>query len=152
VDGKVEDKSMRSLKVAGLVLGAFLVMTLPASAAVRFRGGIVIVPAYRAWGWYNPFFFGPYGWYGAYGPYGPYPAYHSNAGELKLKTNVKDADVYINDALAGKASQLKTMWLQPAAYDILVRAPGYAPFTERLFIVAGKTTEVTANLAAAPSS
>jgi len=140
---------MRHLRVAGWVFGAFLIMTLPASAAVRFWGGIVVGPAFGAWGLYNPFFYGPYGWDG---PYEPYPAYYSNAGELKLKTNVKDADVYINGAYAGKAAKLKSIWLRPDAYNIEIRAAGYAPYAERIYLLAGKSWQVKADLVAAPKS
>ncbi len=134
---------MRNLRIAGLVLSAFLVVTLPASAAIRFRGGIVAGPAFGEWGWYSPFY-GPYGWYG---PYTPYPAYYSDAGRLELKTNVKDADVYINGAYAGKVAKLKSMWLRPDAYNIEIRAAGYAPYAERIYLLAGKTTQVKAELA-----
>ncbi len=137
---------MKSLKVAGLVVGAFLVMTLPASAAVRFRGGIVAGPAFGPCAWYSPFYYGSYGWYG------PYPAYHANAGELKLKTNVKSADVYINGAYAGKASKLKSMWLRPDAYNLEIRAPGYASYAERLYVVPGKTIRVNVDLVPASNS
>jgi PEGA domain len=138
---------MRPLKVARLVLGAFLILTLPAGAAGRFRGGIVVGPAYGPWGWYSPFY-GPYGWYG----YGPFPAYYSNTAELKLKTNVKDADVYIDGAYAGKAEKLKSMWLRPDAYDVEIRAPGYAPFARRFYLMPGKTTKVKADLVLAPKA
>ena len=140
---------MRSLKVAGLILGAFLIMTLPASSAGRFRGGIVVRPAFGSWGWHDPFFYGPYGWYGSYGPY---PEYYSNMGELKLKTNVKDSDVYINGAYAGKAAKLKTMRLRPDAYNLEIRAAGYVPYAERIYLLAGKTIKVNVDLVAAPTS
>jgi hypothetical protein len=146
VGGKVEDESMRSLKVTGLVLGAFLIMTLPASAAGRFRGGIVVGPVFGPWRLYAPYAYGPYGWYE------PYPAYISNVGELKLKTNVKDADVYINGAYAGKAAKLKSIWLRPDAYNIEIRAAGYAPYAERIYLLAGKSWQVKANLVPAPKS
>ena len=145
--GKVEDNSMRSLKVAGLVLGAFLILALPASAAHRFGGrGIVVFPSFNSWGWYNPYFYAPYGFYG------PNPGYYSNLGEVKLKTNVKDADVYINGAYAGKASKLKTMWLRPNAYNLEVRAAGYSAFAERIYLLPGKTMQVRADFVAAPKS
>jgi len=145
---KVEDKSMRNVKAAGLVLGAWLIMALPAGAALRFGGGIVVGPAFGYYGWYTPYFYAPYWWYG---PYGAYPMY-SNASELKLKTNVKDADVYINGAYAGKAAKLKTMWLRPDVYTLEVRAPGYAPYSERIYLVPGKISEVKADLVATPRS
>jgi hypothetical protein len=140
---------MRNLKVAGLVLGAFLVMSLPASAAGRFRGGVVVGPAFGSFGWYNPFFYGPYGWYESYAPY---PAYIANAGELRLKTNVKDADVYINGAYAGKAAKLKSLWLRPDAYNIEIRAAGYESHAERIYLLPGKTWQVKADLVATPKS
>ncbi len=145
---------MRSLKVAGLVLGAFLIMALPASAHGRFRGGAIVVrPAIGFWGgWYDPFYWGPYGWYGPYYGYGAYPAYYSNVGELKLKTNVKDADVYIDGAFAGKAAKLKSLRLRPKAYDLEIRAAGYVPYRERLYVTAGKTLKVQVDLVPARAS
>jgi len=137
---------MRSLKIAGLVVGTFLLLALPASAAVRFRGGIVVGPAFGPWGWYNPFYYGPYGLYG------PYPSVYPNAGQLKLKTNVKDADVFINGAFAGKAGKLKSVWLRPDAYSIEVRAAGYAPYAERVYLVPGKSVQVIAELGPAHKS
>ena len=137
---------MRSLKIAGLVLGAFLVIALPASAAARFRGGFVVGPAFSPWGLYAPYGYGPYGLYE------PYPAYNANAGELKLKTNVKDADVYINGAYAGKAAKLKTMWLRPDAYNIEIRAAGYTSYAERIYLLAGKSWQVKADLLPVPKS
>ena len=69
-----------------LFLGAVLIVTLPASAAVRFQGGFGVGPVIRPWGWYAPYY-GPYGPYGFYGPH-----VYSRAGEVKLDT--KDAEVF----------------------------------------------------------
>jgi hypothetical protein len=135
---------MRNLKVAGWVLGACLAMALSASAAGRIHRGVVVVPSFSAGGWYNPF---PYG---IYEPYGVYPPTYSNAGEVELKTNVKDADVYINGAYAGKARKLKSMWLRADSYALEIRVPGYAPFTEKIYVVPGKTIKVTADFPSAP--
>ena len=115
---------MRSLKIAGLVLGAFLVIALPASAAARFRGGFVVGPAFSPWGLYAPYGYGPYGLYE------PYPAYNANAGELKLKT----------------------MWLRPDAYNIEIRAAGYTSYAERIYLLAGKSWQVKADLLPVPKS
>ncbi len=136
---------MRNLKIAGLAVGILLILALPASAAVRFRGGIGIGPAFGPWGWYSPF-------YGPYLAYGPYPMAYSNAGELKLTTNVKDADVYINGAFAGKAAKLKSIWLPPKEYNVEIRATGYAPYSERIYVLPGRTIRVQADLAAAPGA
>ncbi len=77
---------------------------------------------------------------------------YSNAGELKLSTNVKDADVYINGAFAGKAAKLKSIWLPPNEYNVEIRAAGYAPYSERIYVLPGKTIRVQADLAAASRS
>jgi hypothetical protein len=129
-----------------LVFGAVLTVTQPASAAVRFRGGFFVG---RPWGWYAPYY-GYYGPYGFYGPYGPYV--YSNVGEVKLDTKVKDAEVFINGAYAGTVGKLKSMWLRPDTYDLEIRAPGCAPYTERIYVVAGKTLHVRPDLRVEPKS
>ncbi len=127
-------------------MAALLVMTLPANAFGRFGGGIVVGPSFG--GWYYPY-------YGPYGIYAPYPAYQvalSGAGELRLKTNVKNSDVFINGAYAGKAAKLKSMWLRPGTYNLEIRASGYASYFERIYVVAGKTMHLDAQLASVPRS
>ena len=120
-----------------LVFGAALIVTLPASAAVRFRGGFGVGPVIRPWG-YAPYY-GPYGFSGPYGPY-VYP----RAGEVKLDTKVKDAEVFINGAYAGTTGKLKSMWLRPNTYDLEIR---HKPCTveERIYVVAAKTLHVHAD-------
>jgi hypothetical protein len=138
---------LRSTRIALLILGAVLTAAQPASAAVRFRGGFFVGPAIRPWGWYAPYYYGPYGPYAPFGPYGFYGPYgYPNAGEVKLHTNVKDAQVFINGSYAGTAGKLKTMWLRPNTYDLEIRAPDGAEFTERIYVVAGKTVNVHADL------
>jgi hypothetical protein len=88
------------------------------------------------------------GWYGyGYGPfYGPYGygAYYGvpNAGQVKLDTHVKDAQVFVNGAYAGTSGKLKTMWMRPGTYTIEMRAPGQPQFAEKIYVVAGKTVHV----------
>jgi hypothetical protein len=143
--GRVEEKDMRHIKMAGLILCLCLAMVLPASAMGRFRGGIAVFPAFSPWGW------GPYP-YGVYAPYEVYTPVYSNAGEVELKTNVKDADVFINGAYAGKAAKLKSMWLFADAYALEVRAPGRTPFKEKIYVIPGKTIKVEADFPTTPIS
>ena len=136
---------LKRILIILMIAGTTLAMTMPASAAVRFGGGFVVGP--YPWGWYRPYFHGPYWpYYGYYGPY--YGAYygHPNAGEIKIDTNVKNAEVYINGAFAGTAGKLKSMWLRPDSYDVKIQAPGCAPFSERIYVVAGKTVKIHADL------
>jgi hypothetical protein len=133
----------------------------PARPRIRF-GGIMInagysrvsgpgyYPYYGGYGpWspygygpyaYNPFFFGPYmhpGFFTGFG-YGP------NLGEIKLKTEDRDAWVYLDGALAGKAERLKSMWLEPGKYDLEVRS-GEKRFGQKVYVLSGKTLRLTAD-------
>jgi opacity protein-like surface antigen len=121
-----------------LVIVAAVAM-LPAIGAARGRVGVFVGPG-----------FAPYGWYGGYGPgYGFYPSgpYGTpNAGEVKIDTKVKDAEVLINGSLAGTVGQLKTMILRAGTYDVQVRAPGRAPFEQKIYVVAGKTVKLRPDL------
>ena len=119
-----------------LVVFAALLMTLPASAAGRFIGG--------GFG-FGGGFRGP-GYWGGPGYYAPYAFGTPNAGELKLDTNVKDAEVFINGAFAGTAGKLKSMYMRPGAYSLELRAPGRTRYSERVYIVAGKTLKVHPDL------
>ncbi len=112
---------------------------LPLTAGARGRVAVFARPAYfpAAWYGYGPLY-GPY----PYGPYAGAPA----AGEVKLDTKMKEAQVFVNGAYAGTAGKLKTMWMRPGSYTIEVRAAGYAPFSEKVYVVAGKTVHVEPGL------
>ena len=124
------------MKKGLLILAAATMLSLAptsASAAVRvFVGGPVVYG-----GWYAPFwgpYWGPYGYYG-YG-YAPY------AGEVKLDTKVKDAQVFINGAYAGTTHENKTMHLRPGSYNIEVRYNGQTPFAQKVYVAAGRTVHL----------
>jgi len=116
-----------------LFVGVVLMGILP-SAAFAGRWVVIVGPA-----------FVPYGWYGWYDPYWGPSSYGGSAGvtgEVKLDTNVKDAEVYINGNYAGTVKQLKTMMMSSGDYDISIRAAGREPFEQRVHVVAGKTLKL----------
>jgi hypothetical protein len=115
---------------------AFMAM-LPMTALARGRVGVFVGPAIVPFGWY--------GWYGPMYPYGPYFT-TPNAGEVKLDTHVKDAEVFIDGVYAGTVGQLKTMTMRPGVYKIEVRAPGRTPFEQRIYVLAGKTLKLRPDL------
>lgn len=122
-----------------LLVFSALLMTFPVSAAGRFGRG----------GFGHGYGFGPsygIGYWGGPGYYAPYAFGTPNAGELKLDTNLKDAEVFINGAFAGTAGKLKSMYMRPGAYNIELRAPGRARYAERVYIVAGKTLKIRPEL------
>ena len=125
-----------------LLVGVAAMALLPAIGAARGRVGVFVGPGYV-----------PYGWSGWYGPgYGFYPwrPYGTpNAGQVKVETKIKDAEVVINGSLAGTVGQLKTMTLRAGTYDIQVRAPGRAPFEQKIYVVAGKTVKLHPDLSVA---
>ena len=115
-----------------LVAAAFAAM-LPFQAVGRARVAVFMGPRMAPFGGYG-------GWYGpAYGPY-PHGLYGAtpNAGQVKLETKVKDAQVFVNGAYAGTTGKLKTMWLRPGTYTVELRSPGRARFAEKIYVVAGK--------------
>jgi PEGA domain-containing protein len=116
-----------------LILAAALMTLVPVGASGRVRGVVVVGRPYFG-GWYSPFW-GPY-----WGPYGG-PGYYAypNSGEVKLDTKVKDAQVFIDGSYAGTTHQNKSMHLRPGSYNIEVRQGGRTQYSERVYVVAGKT-------------
>jgi hypothetical protein len=110
---------------------------------------------------YGPYGFYPYSW--AYGPafwdpfWSMYPpfyhpgylrgfAYSDGKGEVKLRVEPQTADVYLDDAYAGTADRLKSMWLEAGAYDLSVSTRGHAPFRQRIYVLSGKSLRITTKL------
>jgi PEGA domain len=121
------------------LIGTVVMTLLPAAAFARGPAMVVVGPAFAPYGWYG--WYGPY--YGPY-PYGPYPG--ATAGEIKLDTDVKDAEVLINGSYAGTVRQLTKMMMRPGSYDISVRAPGRETFEQKVYVVAGKTLKLHPDL------
>ncbi|QOY88805.1 PEGA domain-containing protein [Paludibaculum fermentans] len=126
-----------------LLVSAALIVALPASAGVRYvRGGFGFGPAFGPWGYgYDPYF------------YGGYPMVtHPNAGQVKLDTKIKDAEVFVNGSYAGTVGELKSMWLRQGSYKLEVRAPGREQFAQQIYVVNGKTMKVRPELRMEPKS
>jgi hypothetical protein len=116
-----------------LLFASAALMLLPLTVAARGRVGVFVGSGFAPMGYYG-YGYGPY----SYGPYFGVP----NAGQVKLDTHVKDAQVFVDGAYAGTAGKLKTMWMRPGTYTIELRAPGQAQFAEKIYVVAGKTVHV----------
>jgi hypothetical protein len=120
-----------------LLIASAALMLLPLTAAARV--GVFVGSGFAPMGYYG---YGPF-----YRPYGPYYGV-PNAGQVKLDTKVKDAQVFVDGAYAGTSGKLKTMWMRPGTYTIELRAPGQAQFAEKIYVVAGKTVHVEPGFAA----
>lgn len=101
----------------------------------------------------GPGYYG-YPYYSRYSyPYAPF--YHpgffpgfgpaADKGEVKLQAEPKTAEVFLDGAYAGVAGDLKSMWLDPGAYNLTVKAEQRAPFAQRIYVLTGKTLRITAH-------
>ena len=118
-----------------LILGAVLMTLAPMGASAAVRGFVGMGGPYYG-GYYGSFyspFWGPY-----WGPYGGFYA-RPNAGEVKLDTKVKDAQVFINGAYAGTTHENRSMYLRPGNYNIEIREAGQSQFAQKIYVAAGKT-------------
>ena len=88
-------------------------------------------------GWYRPYYWdGPWLSPVLYTEPGP------NKGTVKLPKLDKTAEIYINQAYAGIAGDLKNIYLDPGAYDLEVRTQGKQPLQKRIYVLSGKTLKI----------
>lgn len=104
-------------------------------------GPRVIVRSYAPNGWYG------YG-YGYYGPAWAYPAYpvyapRPNTGEIRIKTDMKDASLYVDSGYVGPVRKFKKFSLSPGNHDIELRTEsGGLLFDKRIQVLVGKSIEL----------
>lgn len=120
-------------------------------------GGVMVNAGYTRWSgpwgpglWgpaygFNPWIGYPFGSYfypGFWGGYG----WASDKGEVKLIASDKNAEVFIEGAYAGKAGQLKSMWLDPGVYNLEVRRANSAdqPYRKKIYVLSGKALRLEA--------
>src|SRR6476661_4631227 len=95
---------------------------------------VVVVEPIRV---FDPFFDYPY-------PYAYEPDYMAqNFGYVKIKTERKDASVYVDGGFADRVEKAKKFALRPGTHDIELRdSDGRSLFRERVAVLVGKTTEL----------
>jgi len=140
-------------RILHLATLAIVIVACAATSSAAVRLGTVTA----GFGYFNGPFYGPYccyspwvygGFYGPFwGPFGPYypasffsPA--PNKGTVKLIHANRDAAVYIDNAYAGKVSELKSINIEPGAYDLELRPPGEEPVQKRIYVLSGKTLKL----------
>jgi hypothetical protein len=128
------------VRLGGITVGA---------GYARFSGPYY--PGYPYYGWpYSPFYSPAYGWLW-YNPFfhpGIYTGFarEANKGEVRLRADDPKAEVYLDGAYAGPAAERKSMWLDPGAYNLEVRAENRAPYSRRIYVLTGKTLRIEASL------
>ena len=139
---------MSHIRFSRAVVFAALAMALilPASAAARTHVGVGVgfyggYPyGYGPWGygpWGYPYYAYPY----AYAPYGYGGYYGRPMGEVHIKSPESNAMIYINGAFAGRAHDLKTIYLAPGTYNIEQRI-GSDVQKERLYVLANHSLKI----------
>lgn len=125
---------------------------------VRF-GGLSVGAGVSHYSGGYPYGYGPGYWnYSPYYSYSPilwspfyHPGYYNgfawqpNMGNVKISAPDKTSLVYLDGALAGRLDKLKDMWLEPGAYNLEVRNSSHR-FTERIYVLSGKTLRVTPDM------
>ena len=97
---------------------------------------VVVVEPIRV---FDPFFTYPY-------PYAYPPDYMAaNFGYVKIKTDRKDASVFVDGGFADRIEKAKKFALRPGNHDIELRdSDGRTLYKERIAVIVGKTTELHA--------
>jgi hypothetical protein len=141
-------KTLTSVVVAGLLLAA-----VPAASAQKpkpmptqpppapmaqqpAQPQVVVVEPVRV---FDPFFAYPY-------PYAYEPDYMAaNFGYVKIKTDHKDASVFVDGGFADKIEKAKKYALRPGTHEIELRdSDGRTLYKEQVAVIVGKTTELHA--------
>jgi hypothetical protein len=123
-------------------LAASLMLLFSATASARVIVGFGVgFPVYGGyWGGpygypYGPYGYPPYGPYGYPGAYGPYGYGGRPIGEVHIKTPAPDAEIYINGSYAGRAHDLKHIYLAAGTYRIEQRI-GADVQKQRIYVTA----------------
>jgi hypothetical protein len=136
-DGDTDYRRGRRVRIGGIMVGA------------SYFHGPAWYPRYPYYGWgypywglYDPFWYSPWVHPGLYSGFAQGP----NMGQVKVKSASKEASVYLDGAYAGTLEKLKSMWLEPGAYNLEVRDYGGRSFKKRIYVLTGKTLELRADL------
>jgi hypothetical protein len=125
-------------------LAASLILPASASARGRFGVGLGFYGGYGGYygGPFYPYGYGPYGYPYGYAGSGPY-GYSAGRplGELHIKSPDGKAQIYINGALAGRAHDLKTLYLAPGTYNIEQRI-GSDVQKQHVYVLANRSLKI----------
>jgi hypothetical protein len=141
--------TLTSLAMTGLLLGALAPVASaqkpkampmpaqqPAAAQQPTQPQVVVVEPVRV---FDPFFAYPYPY--AYSP--DYMAEHF--GYVKIKTDHKDASVFVDGGFADKIEKTKKYALQPGNHEIELRdSDGRTLYKQQVAVIVNKTTELHA--------
>lgn len=137
--------TLTSLVLGGLLLSSVASAQKPKPAPPQQQSApmaqqpgqqVVVVEPIRV---FDPFFAYPY-------PYAyPLDYMAANFGYVKIKTDRRDASVYVDGGFADKIAKAKKFALRPGNHDIELRdSDGRTLYREKVAVLVGKTTELHA--------
>jgi hypothetical protein len=135
-----DGKPGRRVRIGGVMVNAGYVSGRPWYPYY----GYGYYPAWGPWGLYDPFWYSPWIHPGLYTGFG----YGPGMGEVKLTSSDREAAVYIDGAYAGPVHKLKSIWLEPGAYNLEVRDTDGHSYERRIYVLSGKALRVDAALRA----
>ena len=128
-----------------------------AAVGVRVAPRVVVRGYYAPYyygGFYDPFWYGAYGWYGPgwygspywYPPYGYQRGYYGGGASLKLEVTPKNAQVFVDGYYAGVVDDFdgifQSLDLAPGEHDVQLYLPGFRSIEQKVYLQPGKTFRV----------
>jgi hypothetical protein len=129
------------LRLGGIVVSGGYACFWPGIYPYGFAYGPFYSPISAAL-WWDPFwgFFPPIYPAGYFSP-------GDGKGEVKLTDAPKSANLYVNGGYAGTVEHLRSFWLDPGVYDLVLSAPDGREYQQRVYVLTGKTLKIAAKLA-----
>lgn len=127
------------VRLGGIVVSAGYAHFWPGIYPYGFPYGPFYSPISAAL-WWDPYWDFPVGYPAGY--FGP----GDGKGEVKLNNAPKSASVYLNGGYAGTVEHLKSFWLDPGVYDLVLSAPDGREYQQRVYVLTGKTLKIEAKL------
>ena len=158
-----------SFAAAVLLLTATAIAALPSSADARGRGGRRGVTVVRVGGFYNPYFYGGFGYYPYYSPFYGSPALYRapegglppaaaramDLGALDLKVKPGKAEVWVDGEYVGPARSFdgypSYLWLKSGRHEIVLYREGYQTFEQTIRVQPGAVVDLKVKLLEGPS-
>lgn len=129
------------LRLGGITVSAGYAHFWPGIYPYGFPYGPFYSPISAAL-WWDPF----WGFFPAGYPIG-YFSPGDGKGEVRLSDAPKTASVYVNGGYAGTVEHLKSFWLDPGVYDLVLSTPDGREYQQRVYVLTGKTLKIEAKLA-----
>lgn len=153
----------RTLQIGILAAVIPLTLALASGTAEAQRGRRVVVRPHTTrvvvsgyvgfpyrWGYWDPYWFGPYWGYPYYFGYWGGGYYYDNSAEIRVQVKPKEAQVYVDGYYAGVVDDFdgvfQRLHVSAGEHELVVYLKGYHPLTQNLHLGQRQDTKIKANL------